>query len=70
MRKFLNIVYRNGVIPTKNKPTTVTRKTKIATNHILINCFNDTVFKTAIFKSDIFDHFPMFHDSNILETNK
>ena len=28
-------------------------------DHILTNSFTDTVFKTAIFKSDISDHFPI-----------
>ena len=47
------------MIPTINKPTRVTRKTTTAIDHILTSSFNDTVFKTAIFKSDISDHFPM-----------
>ena len=53
------MVYRNGMIPTINKPTRVTRKTTTAIDHILTNSFTDTVFKTAIFKSDISDHFPI-----------
>ena len=59
VQRFLNIVYRNGMIPTINKPTRVTRKTTTAIDHILTNSFTDTVFKTAIFKSDISDHFPI-----------
>ena len=47
------------MIPTINKPTRVTRKTTTAIDHILTNSFTDTVFKTAIFKSDISDHFPI-----------
>ena len=45
------------MIPKINKPTTVTRERTTAIDHIL-NSFTDTVFKTAIFKSDISDHFP------------
>ena len=56
---FLNIIYRNSMIPTINKPTRVTRKTATAIDHILTNCFIDGTFKTAIFKSDISDHFPI-----------
>ena len=56
---FLNIIYRNSMIPTINKLTGVTRKTAAAIDHILTNCFIDRTFKTAIFKSDISDHFPM-----------
>ena len=47
------------MIPTINKTTRVTRKTKTAIDHILTNSFTDTVFKTAIFKSDISDHIPI-----------
>ena len=56
---FFNIIYRNSMIPTINKPTRVTRTTATAIDHILTNCFIDRIFKTAIFKSDISDHFPI-----------
>ena len=59
---FLNIIYRNSMIPTRNKPTRVTRKTATAIDHILTNCFIDRTFKIAIFKSDISDHFPKKRD--------
>ena len=59
VQRFLNIVYRNGMIPTIKKPGRVTRKTTTAIDHILTNSFTYTVFKTAIFKSDISDHFPV-----------
>ena len=47
------------MIPTISKPTRVTRKTTTAIDYILTNSFTDTVFKTAILKSDISDHFPI-----------
>ena len=47
------------MIPTINKPARVTRKTAMAIEYILTNCFIETVFKTAICKSDISDHFPI-----------
>ena len=47
------------MIPTINKPTRVTRTTATAIDHILTNSFIDRNFKTAIFKSDISDHFPI-----------
>ena len=56
---FLNIIYRNDMIPTINKPTRVTRTTATAIDHILTNSFADRNFKTAIFKSDVSDHFPI-----------
>ena len=42
-----------------NKPSRVTQKTATTIDHILTNSLTDTVFKTAIFKSDISDHFPI-----------
>ena len=59
VHNFLSLIYQNGMIPTINKPTRVTRKTATAIYHILTNSFVDTVFKTVIFKSDISDHFPI-----------
>ena len=47
------------MIPIINKPTRVTKKAATAIDHIITNCFVDTNFKTAIFKSDICDHFPI-----------
>ena len=57
---FLNKIYRNGTIPTINKPTRVTRTTATGIDHILTNSFIDRNFKTTIFKSDISDHFPIY----------
>ena len=45
------------MIPTINNPIKVTRKTASTIDHILTNYFTETVFKTAIFKSDKFCHF-------------
>ena len=58
-RDFFNFVYRNGIIPAISKPTRVTRKTATAIDHILTNSFCDTVFKIAIYKCDVSDHFPI-----------
>ena len=59
VQRFLNLIYRNGMMPTINKPTRVTRKTATAIDHILTKSFCDTVFKTAIYKCDVSDHFPI-----------
>ena len=48
------------MIPTINIPTRVTRKTAAAIDYILTNSFCDAVFKTAIYKCDVSDHFPIF----------
>ena len=71
VQRFLNIVYRNGMIATINKPTRVTPKTTTAIDHILTNSFTETVLKTAIFKSDIFDHFHIYFiiPSSMKQTN-
>ena len=60
MHNFLIIIYRNDMIPTKNKPIRVTRTITTAIDHILTNSFLDRNFKTAVFKSAISDHFPIF----------
>ena len=56
---FLNLIYQNGVIPTTNKPTRVTRKTAVSIDPIITNSFVENTFKTAIIKSDVSDHFPI-----------
>ena len=47
------------MIPTINKPTRVTMESTTAIDHILTNCFVNIDFKTATFKSDISEHFPI-----------
>ena len=59
VQNFLNLLYQNNIIPIINKSTSVTKKTATAIDHIITNCFIDTNFKTAIFKSDINDYFPI-----------
>ena len=56
VQNFLNLLYKNNMIPIMIKPTRVTRKTATAIDHIIINCFVDT---NSNFKSDISDHFPV-----------
>ena len=47
------------MIPTIKKSTIVTRQSTTAIYHILTNCFTNCDFKIVIFKSDIFQHFPI-----------
>ena len=54
---FLNLLYENGMIPSINKPTRVTRKIATAIDHILTNQFINVAFKTAIFETNVSDHF-------------
>ena len=49
------------MIPNINKPTRVTNKTATAIDHILTNTYTEIIFKTAILKSDVTDHFPIYH---------
>ena len=57
---YLNLICQNSFIPIIGKPTKVTRKPATIINHILINLFVNTNFKTFILKIDISDHFPIF----------
>ena len=47
------------MITTINKPNRVIRTTATAIDHTLTNSFTDMNFKTAIFKSDVSEHFPI-----------
>ena len=47
------------MIPTINKPTRVTKKSKTATDHIITSSFVENTFKTAIIKSDVSNYFPI-----------
>ena len=68
---FLILLYQNSMIPIINKPTRVTRKSASAIDHIITNCFAESNFKTAIFKSDISDHFSIgaFFSTTAKQTN-
>ena len=59
VHNFLNLLCENGMIPTINKPTRVTRKTATEIYLISPNQFVNVNFKTAIFKINISDHFPV-----------
>ena len=56
-----------------NKPTRVsaTRKSASAIDHIVTNSFAESNFKTAIFKSNISDHFPIgaFFSTTVEQSN-
>ena len=56
VQNFLNLLYQNNMIPIINKPT---RVTATVTDQIIKDYFVDINFKTASFKSDISDHFPI-----------
>ena len=47
------------MIPIINKPTSVTNKTATTPAHTLTNSYTETIFKTAILKCDVSDHFPI-----------
>ena len=57
VQNFFHLVSQNGLIPTINKTARVTKKATMAIDHIFNNGFTETVFKTAIFKGHISDHF-------------
>ena len=56
----MNFIYQNGRLSTINKPIRVTKKTATAIDHIITKSFVENIFKTALIKSDVSDHFPIF----------
>ena len=60
VEKFVNLMFRHGLIPTLNKPIRVTRNTATAIDHIITNSVINAEFKTGIIKTNISDHFPIF----------
>ena len=59
------------MIPIINKFTRIIIRTATAIYCFIANCFNDTNFKTAIFKSGIVDHFLIgVFFSPMVESNK
>ena len=68
----MNLIYQNGMIPTINKPTRVTKKTATVIDHITTNSFVENTFKAAIIKSHVSVHFPIciFIPSTNLFTKK
>ena len=59
-QNFANLMFRDALIPTINKPTFATRNTATAIDHIITNSAINAEFKTGIIKTDISDHFPIF----------
>ena len=57
VQKFINLMFRYGMIPTINKPTRVTANTATVIDHIITNVIIDTDFKTGILKNCISYHF-------------
>ena len=47
---FLNLLYKNGMIPTINKPTRVTRKTTTTFDHVPANQFVMLTLKPLFLK--------------------
>ena len=59
-QNFANLMFRDALIPTINKPTFATRNTATAIDHIITNSAINAEFKTGIIQTDISDHFPVF----------
>ena len=60
VKSLINILFKNGFIPTINKPTRVTCNSLTIIDHIFINNFIDHEINPGIIKTDISDHFPIF----------
>ena len=74
VQNFLNIIFGHSMMQVINKPPRVTKNTATAIDHIFINSFTTTKFKTGIIESDISDHFLIFfvanYNINIKETKE
>ena len=60
VKKFINVVFEHGCIPTINKPTRVTRKNATAIDNIVTNSFISDNLETGVILTDITDCFPIF----------
>ena len=60
VQSFVNLMFRHGLIPTVNKPTSITRNTATAIDHINSKSVINAKFKAGIIKTYISDHFPIF----------
>ena len=58
------------MISTINELTRVTRKTATVIDHTIKNCFNDTSFETAVFRSDLAIIFRLEFFVTNVENNK
>ena len=52
-------MFQLGLMPTKNKPTRITKDMISAIDHIPTNSIINNEFKTLT--ADIYDHFPIFY---------
>ena len=57
---FVNLMFRQCLIPTINKSTCVTQNRATAIDHIITKSVINAEFKTGIIKTDISNHFPIF----------
>ena len=58
-KSFFNLMYQQNLIPTLNKPTRVEKYSAATIDHIITDYVLTCDFKTAIFKTDLTDHFPI-----------
>ena len=60
VQDFLNLMFRNNMIPLTNKPAQVTKHSANAIDHIITNSVTGhNNFKSAIIKTDFSNHFPI-----------
>ena len=60
-KSFFDMLFKHNIIPVINRPTRVTRKSATAIDNILTNNLVDANFSSGIIKTDISDHFSVFH---------
>ena len=64
-KSFVDMLFKQNVISVINRPTRVTRTSATAINNFLTNNFLDTKFSSGIIKTDISDHFSIFHSFDL-----
>ena len=67
VRNFFDMMFKFGMISLINKPTSVTKHSISAIDHIFMNTFYNTNLKTGIIKSDLSDHFPIYLADNKID---
>ena len=66
VQSFVNLMFEFSMIPTINKPTRVTKHTATAMDNVITNCSLNSDFKSAIVKTDLFDHFPIIFINELM----
>ena len=68
-KSFFDMLFKHNVISVINRPTRVSRTSATAIDNFLTNNFLDTKFSSGVIKTDISDHFPIFHSFHFYDNS-